>query len=163
MYSTARLNVSTWNECLHLTASKSVFDLLSDPIVNENLPWKLTTLIDAKQWLDEKKGGEIFPITLKTTEEFIGFLGLVDSKLNEPEIGYVFHHKFHHNGYASEVVEGMVNALFQQDNSTINKIHAFASSINIGSQKVLTNNGFILHDNIIHRGQERRHYIRIKE
>lgn len=161
MFSTLRLIVSC-TENKDLSFINCIFDLLSDPIVNEKLPWKLTTFIEVKEWLDEKKGGEIFPVRIKNTNEFIGFIGIVsaDSNLNEPEIGYVISPKKWLNGYASELVEGMIKFLFQQD---ISKIHAYTSSINLGSQKVLINNGFIMHDNTIHRHQERMHFIRIKK
>ncbi|WP_158837943.1 GNAT family N-acetyltransferase [Polaribacter sp. L3A8] len=80
----------------------------------------------------------IYAIQRKSDDKFIGTVALVKDNLDD-EIGYRFIEKFWNLGYGAEVCKGLIS--FCKHLKMI-KIIAYVVDQNIGSVKILENNGF---------------------
>lgn len=102
----------------------------------------------AKKWLEitqknyENRGYGMFAILNKTTNELMGFGGLVHPDNSElPELKYAFMKTHWGKGLASEFVNGIL--LYAQDHLKLNTIIATTYPENSASNRVLTKNGFV--------------------
>lgn len=82
-------------------------------------------------------------IHLKSTEEFIGMIGLMldNKKYNRGEVWYKIHPKHWGKGYATEALSELVH--FGFDTLRLHRIQAGCAVDNIGSIKVLEKVGMI--------------------
>ena len=90
----------------------------------------------------KKKDQFIFAIRSKSTNEFIGGVGLtLDIYNNRAELGYWIAEPFWNQGYTTEAVSAMLN--FGFDTLGLNKIIAVYLTTNSASGKVMIKNGMI--------------------
>lgn len=94
-------------------------------------------------------------IFLRSHGNLIGDCGFCLTAENQAKIGYTIAPDFQRQGIATEVVNGLVQYLFQE--TTIHKIIALSDPENIGSIRVLQRTGFkqtdLLHNSIMIRGE----------
>ncbi|WP_240723694.1 GNAT family N-acetyltransferase [Flavobacterium sp. J27] len=118
---------------------------IADKTLNIPHPYKEQ---DAIFWINsanqgfENKSQFTFGIKIKTSNEFMGGIGLkVDNKFNRAELGYWIAEKYWNLGYATEAVKAILNFGFTELN--LNKIYATHLEENIASGKVMIKNGMV--------------------
>jgi RimJ/RimL family protein N-acetyltransferase len=145
VFETARLKVRRLKE----------FDLIpfhemqGDLEVMQYVAKKANTLKEDEKDLKEvieayaKDGNEfwVWAIDEKKSSQMLGTLALVKDKEDNWEIGYRFIHKHWGNGYATEVVGGMLE--WCESISEIDNLIAYADLRNVASQRVLSKVGFV--------------------
>ncbi|MEW6981291.1 GNAT family N-acetyltransferase [Colwelliaceae bacterium 6471] len=131
----------------------AVTNILS-PNVVKALPddWQAITSIEkAQSWLQLRLDeSELLVLTLKATNELIGFLLLsrFDKKQGVSDgihIGYLLGEQYWGQGYASELLSAFVDFTHQSDNYP--RLIAGVETNNIASRKVLEKAGFIISEN----------------
>lgn len=96
----------------------------------------------------ENKTQFTFGIRLKSTEDFIGGIGLIlNQAFNRAELGYWIAEPFWNKGYATEAVAAILE--FGFDELNLNKILATHLVENPASGKVMINNGMIKEGELI--------------
>ncbi len=93
--------------------------------------------------LEEQACGDIYMcIVLDSAGKILGRVNLssIDRKVKRAEIGYRISEKEQGNGYASESVKIVIEKGIEKFGLEL--IEAGTSTINLGSQRVLTKNGF---------------------
>ena len=87
-------------------------------------------------------GDNFLAVCLKDTNKLIGFVGLNPEKGGKGiyNIGYVFDHDYHRQGYATEACRAVLHNAFDELNA--NKIITGTASINLPSIKLLEGLGF---------------------
>ena len=100
-----------------------------------------TTKNIMKIWIEDYKRGDCdrFVIVLKSTDEPIGMIDVVDIEDGVPEVGYVLSPYYWNNGYMTEAGKAFINYLFEKGNK---KISIRAQVDNIGSNRVIQKLGF---------------------
>ena len=130
---------------------QEIHSFTSDEDVSRFIGWKLmTNLNETKEHIEkmikrELEGIYLYAsIVLKSTNAIIGTAMIFNfnKEANHAEIGYVLHKDYWGKGYGTEVVCLLNNFVFYILN--LHKIHANVVDTNIGSIKVLENNGFEL-------------------
>ena len=113
--------------------------ILADTVLNIPYPYKDGM---AEQWISTHKpkfeSGELvnFAITLNTTKELIGSIGLVVNKrFNHAELGYWIGVKYWNNGYCTEAAKAILELAFNQ--LDFNKVIAHHITRNPSSGKVM--------------------------
>lgn len=91
----------------------------------------------------EKKEALLFAVRLKDTEELIGGVGIhLSPGHNKAELGYWIGAPFWRQGYALEVINGIVDYSFSI--LCLNKLFAHVFSFNTSSSRLLEKAGFTL-------------------
>ncbi len=110
---------------------------------------------DAVFWINssnqgfENKTQFTFAIRLKSTNEFIGGIGLkINTRFNRAELGYWIAEPFWNKGYTSEAARAILNFGFQK--LDLNKIYATHLFENPASGKVMIKNGMIKEGELIY-------------
>lgn len=112
------------------------FDPLSPEAIKESFESRLP------QW---SKGAEHFlclTVTLNETQEKIGVTGFKVSD-GIAEVGYLFLSQHHGLGYGTESLRALVQ--WAAEHLQLESFNAVVTEGNIGSEKVLTKTGFVLH------------------
>lgn len=73
-------------------------------------------------------------------DEVIGFVNEVSRENGSIELGYVIHPKYHNNGYASEMLGAMIEAMFD---AGLSEVVTGAFEENVASIRVMQKNGMI--------------------
>lgn len=81
----------------------------------------------------------IYAIERKKDSEFIGTIAFVKNDEGEDEIGYRFLEKYWRNGYAKEILNGMI---VYARNIGFTKLIACVAPENIASEKIIKSSGF---------------------
>lgn len=121
---------------------------LSDPKVNKPIYWLNTPFRkeDAKLLLNkaisQQKAKTDFWLTARQQSDgnYVGNINIHKRQNKEAEVGYWVAKKFWKKGYATEMVNYAVSSALRMDD--INYLIATTSLDNIGSQAVLSKNGF---------------------
>lgn len=122
--------------------SKNLRDIFPYPYTEEDA----TNFIELVTALSPEKGIE-FVITID--DIFVGAIGMsfsTDIYRKTAEIGYWLGTPFWNQGIISKAIQMIVTYTF--DNYPIHKIYAEIFATNIGSQRALEKNGFILEGNL---------------
>lgn len=150
-FKSSRLDVTALDNAKTISASDLV-KLLTDKVTQYLPPnWQdITDDEEALNWLN-KRLDECSVFTIQTTNQtksLIGFLFLygLEKESTEIRIGYILSEKHWGHGYASELVDGLVNSLKRVGHIT--SIIAGVTKGHISSIKVLTKNGFIFTESI---------------
>lgn len=143
LFETGRLYVAKWKE----ENLNALYDLFNDTGIKEFIAPKLTIEetehIFRKQLLDYKDGGVFgrYFIMEKSSDKYIGLLLLKDvNRECSVEIGYSLIREEWKKGYATEVVNGTVQWLFNE--KSFSEICAITELDNSDSQNVLIKAGF---------------------
>lgn len=131
--------------------AKEIHSFSSDEDVSRFIGWNL--MISLEETIDhiekmikrEIEGTYLYAsIALKATNTVIGTAMIFNfnKEANHAEIGYVLHKDFWGNGYGTETVKLLID--FAYSILKLHKIHANVVDTNLGSVKVLENNGFEL-------------------
>lgn len=164
---TERLVLRQWKEC----DREEFFSLNADPVVMEFFPKTLSReesdqFIDKTKDLIDSQGFGFFATELKSTGEFIGFIGL-----NKPtfeasfmpcvEIGWRLKKEFWRKGYASEGAKACLTFAF--DVLKLDEVVSFTSVLNLPSIGVMEKIGMKrdTSENFLHPRVEDGH--RLKE
>jgi len=152
LFKTHRVSILNWNFIeskteLKNATTKSVLKIMT-PNVTKALPdgWKnLDTVNKAESWITERKeDSNFYTITLTETNEIIGFMFLYENNeiidSNELRLGYLLTESIWGKGIGSELINGLVK--WSNDSGIINSISGGVERDNIGSIKVLKENGF---------------------
>lgn len=141
MLETERLILRTWNE----EDADSYFRINQDPKVIEFLRGPLTVeqvnnFIAVMNQHQDKHGYTLWATELKTTDEFMGFIGLnhadfADYFISDVEIAWRLGSQFWGNGYATEGAKAALNYGFNQ--AGIEEIIAFTVPDNKRSIRVM--------------------------
>ena len=81
----------------------------------------------------------IYAIESKLDQEFVGTIAFVKDDESEDEIGYRFLEKYWRNGYAKEILNGMI---IYAKSIGIKKLIACVSPENVASEKIIMASGF---------------------
>jgi RimJ/RimL family protein N-acetyltransferase len=142
---TARLGLRSWREA----DLPSFADLNRDARVMEYFP-KLLSVQETRQLVEringhmKQHGFGVWATEIKSTGEFIGFVGLMVPRFQAPftpcvEIGWRLAYNFWGNGYASEAAKECLRYGFDQ--LQLPEIVSFTSKLNERSIKVMLNIG----------------------
>jgi len=153
IYNTSRLEVKRWQPDTSDASSKdqlimSVINLLT-PQVTQYLPdgWQnIKTFEDANLWVTQIcEESSFFIVTLRETNEIIGFLFLYELELqnnySDLKFGYLLSETTWGKGLGTELIAGLIR--WAENDRTISSISGGVSNKNIGSIRVLEKNGFI--------------------
>jgi RimJ/RimL family protein N-acetyltransferase len=140
-FNTKRLILRQWQVSDYEPFSK----LNADPKVMAFFPSMLSTqesntMAKRCQTLISERGWGLWAVELKTTNEFIGFVGLHIPTANLPfspcvEIGWRLAAEFWGNGYATEAASGALRIGFETLN--LSEIVSFTALVNKKSQGVM--------------------------
>lgn len=173
IFSTERLQVVHWGEQIADAAARSalesaIVDLLS-PAVLEYLPADLSLTGDEdaiEDWIAERdEAGQVYTVRLAGSSDLLGLLFLAlhtdgddedeDDEANPSQeddsgsavlmIGYIIAEPEWGQGYASELVEGVLGGLDELGHPTV---RAGVANDNDASARVLIKNGFTLKDSL---------------
>jgi len=140
------------NICFKSLCVSDVIDVhnyASDEEVSIYIGWKLmNTLDETREHIEtmlkrESDGTHLYAsIVLKTTQTIIGTAMIFnfDKEAKHAEIGYVLHKSYWRMGYGTESVALMSDFAFKSLN--LHKLNARVVDANIGSARVLENNGY---------------------
>ncbi|WP_100488403.1 GNAT family N-acetyltransferase [Sporolactobacillus pectinivorans] len=108
---------------------------------NENEAQKVIEFLNAKYQTNPQSYPLVYGVALKTTNTLIGHVGL--SEISDGiEIGYAIDMSDQGNGFATEAVGAFTT--WAKNNLGVSSIYGIVKASNKGSQKVLSNNHFIL-------------------
>jgi RimJ/RimL family protein N-acetyltransferase len=120
-------------------------ELNADPTVMEYYPSTLTesesnSLAQKIETLLSKRGWGLWAVALKSTNQFIGFVGLHKPELELPftpcvEIGWRLSKEYWGNGYATEAAQAALKFAFET--LCLNEVVSFASLLNKRSLAVM--------------------------
>jgi len=136
---------------LSINDTQEIHNYASDEEVSCFIGWNLmNTLNETCGHIEamlkrESAGTHLYAsIVLKSTQAIIGTAMIFnfDQGANQAEIGYVFHKDHWGKGYGTESVALMSDFAFKSLN--IHKLHASVVDANIGSARILENNGYEL-------------------
>jgi len=129
---------------------EDVHKLKSDPMV-----WKFSTKIattkmgDSKIYLQSvlknynESKCDFQALFLRDTGEYIGEAGVLsfNNQNNRTIVGYNLLHRYWGNGYATEIIKGIIKHSFEVEK--VERIEALVCDGNVSSRKVLEKSGFI--------------------
>jgi len=136
---------------LSINDVQEIHNYASDKDVSCFIGWKLmNTLNETQEHIEtmlkrESAGTHLYAsIALKSTQAIIGTAMIFnfDQGVNQAEIGYVFHKDHWGKGYGTESVALMSDFAFKS--LKLHKLHASVVDANIGSARILENNGYEL-------------------
>ncbi|MDD1782021.1 GNAT family N-acetyltransferase [Enterovibrio sp. ZSDZ35] len=150
-FSTPRLDAVAFGSSSDITddVSRRIANILS-PSVKQHLPPDMSAVVDpvsAAHWLSEILSEATFvSVSLKGTKELVGFV-LLYAINDTPEkmalrIGYVVSEEHQGNGFASEIIEGVV--AWCRASGCVSSLAGGAEQANAASIRVLMKNGFTL-------------------
>ena len=117
-----------------------LFEYLSDPEVVKFEPYRLMTLEEVREELDQRiASNEMIAVELKSSGKVIGNIYLGKRENNALEIGFVFNKDYWKQGYARESCEALIREAFS---SGIDRIIAHCDPENQSSWKLLERLGF---------------------
>lgn len=134
--------------------SKSFFDLMNQPEVQEFIPDRFESIEELEEcinWLisnySEDKENIIrltFSIKSKVNSKLIGWVsyGPLPSNEDLKEVAYVIHPQYWGNGYATSSLKVFINWL--KCELKVNTLYAEVDCLNIRSINVLEKNGFLM-------------------
>ncbi len=149
LFRTARLAVLHWNFIETQVQSdhelKEVVLSTLTKNVTKSLPvgWQeLDTIDKADKWLsDRKRDSDFYAITLKATQEIIGFLFLYpDEQSRDLRLGYLLSESVWGEGIGSELIQQLV--LWCKNSTVVNSLSGGVEPDNMRSIAVLEKNGF---------------------
>lgn len=126
----------------------------SDEKVSRFIGWNLTynlqdtlELVEGMIEKERLKVGLYASVFLKSTNKLIGTCMIFnfDNLARHAEIGYVLSADYWNKGYGTETISLMAD--YACEELKLNKLHARVTDVNIGSNKVLEKNGFLLEGN----------------
>ncbi len=162
VFETERLIVRNWQD----SDRPAFYQMSADPDVMAFYPNPLTVQ-ECDNWLNkvseltDKNGYSFWACQLKSTGEFIGFVGLNKPDYQLPfspctEIGWRLAKKHWKNGYASEAATYCLGYAFKKLGLT--EVVSFAVKSNVNSIKVMERIGMVnMHANFIHPDIELEH------
>ncbi len=138
---TGRLLLRQWK----LTDREPFAKLNADPQVMEFFPNTLSredsdAMADRIQALIEKQGWDLWAVEIKTTQQFIGYVGLHAPDYELPfspcvEVGWRLAYEFWGKGYAPEAA--LVALQFGFESLNLTEIVSFTTLSNVRSQRVM--------------------------
>lgn len=153
LYETERLILREWSEqdiegLIQINQDKSVMKHFPRPYTAEET---LTGITNFKNH-QIKHGYSIWPCALKSTNSFIGFVGLLnrDDMPFSPciEIGWRLSKEHWNNGYATEAALKCLEVGFNQ--FRLNEIVSFTAKLNKASERVMQKIGMLKISNFEH-------------
>ena len=134
-YITKRLKIRYFRENDYL----DLYEYLSDKKTYKFEPGNPINIEESKKLCRERaKNKNFWAVELKSEKKLIGhiFYDIVEPKnLKIFEIGYIFNHKYHQKGFATESIQKFIENKFL--NTDVHKIIAHCSPKNILSWKLL--------------------------
>lgn len=146
-YQTSRLTVC--EVCGELSADVLVIitELLSPKVVVSLPPYfqNINTILLAEVWLKKMLAeGRLFMVKQTDTKTIIGIVFLYFAEEEEAHLGYLLGEYYWRNGYATELLEGLIISLEQ--GCKLKRLIAGVAPNNITSSKLLYKLGFIKKD-----------------
>ncbi len=127
-----RFDVNDWED---------VYDYLSDEEVVRYEPYPPLKAEECRQYVDDYAASKNFwAVCLKDTGLVIGQVYLAEGQQQNWELGYVFHKKHQHLGYATEAVKALLDYVFSQCGAY--RITASCNPENAPSWQLLNRLGF---------------------
>ena len=135
---TQRLVIRPWTE----TDYASLEQLLTDPVTMQHWPQPFA-VADVSRWLErlldhyQQHGWGRYAVELATTGQVIGDCGVFIATVNNQlvhDFGYIFHHPYWGQGYATEAAQELVAFLF--DTIGLHELYANMAHNHYGSQRV---------------------------
>jgi len=115
------------------------------PRVVENLPpyfQNVNSISSTKEWLKQiTSDGRLFIVKLTDESKTIGFVFLSTENSGDAHVGYLLGESYWGNGYATEILKGLIAFIATEDQIT--KLIAGVSADNVASTKLLRKLGFI--------------------
>jgi len=118
------------------------FDMMGNPNVMNSIPRTVMSREESDQHLKDRietnqnlSSTKVWAIQIKDGNEFIGLCAFVKNNDQEDEIGYRLREKFWRQGFATEMVEGLIS--FGFDVLEMEKITADVDTKNLYSAKIL--------------------------
>lgn len=107
---------------------------------DQQWPTSNEEIVKITEWF--ANGDSYLAVCIKELKRLIGFVGLIPEKEGEGiyNIGYVFDHDYHRQGYATEACRAVLHNAFGQLNAY--KIITGTASVNLPSIKLLEGLGF---------------------
>lgn len=141
IFKSQRLGFRNWK----YSDTDKLFALNSDKEVMEFFPYlpsleQTKTLIERMQNQFEKNGFCYFAVDILETDEFIGFIGIIEQTYEADftpcvDIGWRLDKKYWNKGYASEGAKRCLEFAFED--KKLKSIKAIAPKINLKSRKVM--------------------------
>ena len=138
-------------KALSINDAQEIHNYASDEEVSCFIGWNLmNTLNETSEHIETMLKREsacthlYASVVLKSTQVVIGTAMIFnfDQEANHAEIGYVFHKDYWGKGYGTESVALMSDFAFKS--LDLHKLHASVVDANIGSSRILENNGYEL-------------------
>lgn len=127
-----RFQIDDWHD-LH--------EYLSDERVVKYEPYPPQTEAQCQQVAEQRVESEDFwAVCLKDTRKLIGNVYLAKQGHQNWEVGYVFNHAFQNQGYATEAVKALLDALFCNEDA--HRVFAECNPENTSSWRLLERIGF---------------------
>jgi len=146
-HETERLKLRQWLPDDYVQFS----ELSADPEVMEYFPCVLSesessSFVKKAESLISKKGWGLWAVELKSTQQFIGFVGLHNPEAKLPftpctEIGWRLSKKYWGNGYATEAANSSLQYAFETLKT--DKVFSFTSINNYRSRAVMERLGMV--------------------
>ena len=137
IFETERLAVRSFRE----SDKDLFFKMMSNPNVMNPIPQKVMTKSESDLKFEELRSAKnsslqnIWVLTEKERNEFIGLCGFLKNDEEEDEIAYRLMERYWGNGYGTEIAKGLVEFGFTEMRS--NKITADVNIANLKSVKIL--------------------------
>lgn len=138
---TERLKLRQWR----FSDFASFAELNADPRVMQFFPETLARQSSDKMakrchQLINENGWGFWAVELKSSQEFIGFVGLNRPQVELPfspcvEVGWRLHYRFWHKGYATEAGRAAINMAFEK--LLLERVVSFTARINSPSRRVM--------------------------
>ncbi len=115
IFETERLQVRK----LHPIDIDLFFDMMSNPNVMHPVPQEVFNRAKSDEHFHRFSNSEkdstkqVWAVTIKSQEEFIGLAAFLKNENNEDEIGYRLREKFWGIGYGTEIVKGLIDHGFR--------------------------------------------------
>lgn len=137
--------------------------LVTDPDVMKYITGKALSPAEAEsrfrhalRLTESNPGAGYFVVSSTQSGEFAGVAKLVLTKENQFEIGYMLMPEHWNKGYASGIVESLVN--YARENNLCREIIGIVDPANPASIRVLTKHGFTLYETGLLDGLEAAYY-----
>jgi len=137
VFETKRLRIRFLKE----TDKDLFFKMMNNPKVMHPIPLEVLSRKESDKKFNEIISQEnsrlknIWAITPKTENEFMGICGLLKNNEQDDEIAYRFNEAHWGQGYGTEIAEGLINYCFEKMNS--DKVTADVNIINKKSVRIL--------------------------
>lgn len=141
LFKTERLGIRNWQD----TDLPTFIEMCASPEVmkyfpSTSPPEKTVELVRRMQAQYEKKGYAYLPVELLETQEFIGFIGIMDQDYGEylpafVDIGWRLKESAWGKGYATEGAQAWMDFAFEK--LELSEIYSVATMGNLGSQRVM--------------------------